>query len=60
MVTTLSGVVQNYGGLIAIRCFLGFCEGGLLPGIVRMINIDAETYAQRVLGPVSEHIVQAP
>lgn len=34
MVTTLSGLVQNYGGLIAIRFFLGFCEGGLLPGIV--------------------------
>ncbi|KAI0736205.1 MFS general substrate transporter [Fomitopsis betulina] len=38
MVTTLSGVVQNYGGLIAIRCFLGFCEGGLLPGIVLYLS----------------------
>lgn len=33
-VTTLSGLVQNFSGLIAIRIFLGFCEGGLLPGIV--------------------------
>ena len=34
VVTTLSGLVQSFGGLIAIRFFLGFCEGGLLPGIV--------------------------
>ena len=33
-VTTLSGLVQNYSGLLAIRFFLGLCEGGLLPGIV--------------------------
>jgi hypothetical protein len=26
--------VHNYGGLIAIRMALGFCEGGLLPGLV--------------------------
>lgn len=34
LVTTLSGLVHNFSGLIAIRFFLGFCEGGLLPGIV--------------------------
>ena len=34
MVTTLSGLVQNFAGLVAIRFFLGLCEGGLLPGIV--------------------------
>lgn len=34
-VTTLSGLVQNFSGLLAIRFFLGLCEGGLLPGIVR-------------------------
>ena len=34
VVTTLSGLVQNFGGLIIIRIMLGFCEGGLLPGIV--------------------------
>lgn len=33
-VTTLSGLVQSYSGLLAIRFFLGLCEGGLLPGIV--------------------------
>lgn len=36
-VTTLSGIVQNYSGLLAIRFFLGFCEGGLLPGIVSIV-----------------------
>ncbi|KAH9938279.1 MFS general substrate transporter [Fomitopsis serialis] len=38
MVTTLSGVVQDYSGLIAIRFFLGFCEGGLLPGIILYLS----------------------
>lgn len=37
-VTTLSGLVQNFSGLLAIRFFLGFCEGGLLPGIVSPIS----------------------
>jgi hypothetical protein len=26
--------VHNFRGLVAIRLFLGLCEGGLLPGIV--------------------------
>ena len=30
---TLMGVVQNYKGLMAVRCFLGLSEGGLFPGI---------------------------
>ncbi len=34
LVTTLSGLVQSFGGLVAIRFMLGLCEGGLLPGIV--------------------------
>ncbi|KAI0650303.1 MFS general substrate transporter [Trametes meyenii] len=37
-VTTLSGLVQNYSGLLAIRFFLGFCEGGLLPGIMLYLS----------------------
>ncbi|KAL1944179.1 hypothetical protein VTO73DRAFT_3364 [Trametes versicolor] len=37
-VTTLSGLVHNYSGLIAIRFFLGFCEGGLLPGIMLYLS----------------------
>lgn len=34
IVTTLSGLVHSFGGLVAVRFFLGLCEGGLLPGIV--------------------------
>ncbi|KAM5540381.1 hypothetical protein V8D89_005839 [Ganoderma adspersum] len=37
-VTTLSGLVQSYGGLLAIRFFLGLCEGGLLPGIMLYLS----------------------
>ncbi|KAJ3488703.1 hypothetical protein NLI96_g2654 [Meripilus lineatus] len=37
-VTTLSGLVQNFSGLLAIRFFLGFCEGGLLPGIMLYLS----------------------
>lgn len=34
VVTTLSGLIQSFGGLVAVRFMLGICEGGLLPGIV--------------------------
>ncbi|KAI0080890.1 MFS general substrate transporter [Panus rudis PR-1116 ss-1] len=37
-VTTLSGLVHNFSGLLAIRFFLGFCEGGLLPGIMLYLS----------------------
>ncbi|KAJ7638796.1 MFS general substrate transporter [Roridomyces roridus] len=37
-VTSLTAVVHNYGGLIAIRLFLGVCEGGLLPGIILYLS----------------------
>jgi MFS family permease len=33
IVMTLMGIVQNYGGLVATRLFLGVCEAGLFPGI---------------------------
>ncbi|PWN46850.1 MFS transporter [Violaceomyces palustris] len=33
IITTLSGLVQNFGGLCAIRIMLGLFEGGLLPGM---------------------------
>jgi len=38
VVTTLSGLVQNFSGLVAIRFFLGLCEGGLLPGIILYLS----------------------
>lgn len=31
--------VHNYSGLLAIRIFLGFCEGGLLPGMVNTLQL---------------------
>lgn len=34
LVCTLTGLVKSYGGLIAVRFFLGLCEGGLLGGMV--------------------------
>jgi MFS family permease len=33
IIATLTGVVQNYGGLIATRLLLGLVEGGLFPGM---------------------------
>ncbi|KAK7438871.1 hypothetical protein VKT23_017798 [Stygiomarasmius scandens] len=38
VVTTLTCLVHNYSGLIAIRIFLGACEGGLLPGMVLYLS----------------------
>ena len=32
IIATLTGVVQNYAGLIVCRLFLGLVEGGLFPG----------------------------
>lgn len=33
IIATLTGIVQNYGGLIACRLLLGAVEGGLFPGM---------------------------
>ncbi|KAF9268133.1 MFS transporter [Marasmius fiardii PR-910] len=37
-VTTLTGLAENFAGILAIRIFLGFCEGGLLGGIILYLS----------------------
>lgn len=38
LVTTLSGLAKNYAGLLVLRAFLGFLEGGLLPGFAYYLS----------------------
>ena len=38
IVTTLSGLMHNFGGLVVVRLFLGMCEGGVLPGMVLYLS----------------------
>ncbi|EJD46520.1 MFS general substrate transporter [Auricularia subglabra TFB-10046 SS5] len=45
-VATLQGLVKSYSGLLAARFFLGFCEGGLLPGVTLYIS---SFYPRRIL-----------
>ncbi|KEY74775.1 hypothetical protein S7711_06673 [Stachybotrys chartarum IBT 7711] len=37
-IMTLTGIVQNYGGLLAIRFLLGIFEAGFLPGAILIIS----------------------
>jgi MFS family permease len=37
-VMTLSGVVQNFAGLVATRFFLGLAEAGFFPGAVYLVG----------------------
>ena len=39
IVSTMTGVVQSYGGLIATRLLLGLLEGGLLPGLTVYLTL---------------------
>lgn len=39
LVTCLQGLVTSYSGILAVRFFLGACEGGLLPGIVTYMSM---------------------
>lgn len=36
---TFTGLVKSYGGLIAVRFFLGLCEGGLLGGMILYLSM---------------------
>jgi MFS family permease len=36
---TFTGFVKSYGGLIAVRFFLGLCEGGLLGGMILYLSM---------------------
>ncbi|CAO1637823.1 unnamed protein product [Sympodiomycopsis kandeliae] len=38
IITTLTGIVKNYAGLLVIRSFLGLSEGGLLPGMTLYLS----------------------
>lgn len=39
IVATLTGIVQNYAGLIICRLFLGAVEGGLFPGLAVYLTL---------------------
>ncbi|KAG9250702.1 major facilitator superfamily domain-containing protein [Emericellopsis atlantica] len=38
LVSTLSGVVHNFGGMVATRFFLGFVEAAFLPGALLILS----------------------
>lgn len=38
-VCCLTGLVQNYHGLVAARLILGMCEAGLFPGLVLYLSM---------------------
>lgn len=50
IVATLTGIVQNYGGLIACRIILGALEGGLFPGLTVYLTLfyTKREYALRI------------
>lgn len=38
LVSTLSGVVTNFGGMVSVRFFLGFVEAAFLPGALMILS----------------------
>ncbi|KFA66688.1 hypothetical protein S40285_04977 [Stachybotrys chlorohalonatus IBT 40285] len=39
LMTVMLGIVNNFAGLLAVRCALGLAEGGLFPGITYYITM---------------------
>ncbi|GAA6059485.1 hypothetical protein JCM10212_002228 [Sporobolomyces blumeae] len=39
IVSCLTGLVQNFGGLVTARFFLGLCEGSVFPGLVLYLSM---------------------
>lgn len=39
IIATLTGITQNYGGLIACRLLLGVVEAGLFPGLITYLTL---------------------
>lgn len=39
-VTTLTGVVQSFAGLLVARSFLGLAQGGVFPGLVYLYAVE--------------------
>ncbi|KAH7035770.1 major facilitator superfamily domain-containing protein [Microdochium trichocladiopsis] len=46
LISTLSGVVHNFAGMVTVRFFLGFVEAGFLPGA---LLIQSKWYTRREL-----------
>lgn len=38
MISTLSGVAKDFGGMVATRFFLGFVEAAFLPGALLILS----------------------
>lgn len=38
LISTLSGVVNDFGGMVATRFFLGFVEAAFLPGALLILS----------------------
>lgn len=39
-ITVCLGFVKNFASFVAVRALLGFAEGGLLPGMVRIRHLE--------------------
>lgn len=56
--TTLSGFVESFGGLAAVRFMLGFCEGAVLPAMASSARCSVRESTNGILGSVSEYNLQ--